>query len=159
MQISKKLTDLPTLSDSEKSVIRNLIDAAKVGDSPVDSGVRKIVQDEIKDLELDSKYVGKAEFAVKQGSSNGLSAYQVGKVVTVSGTVTAPNGTGPWITIPANVDPPKLNLYGSIGRSFGKYDYIRGLSWSCAAGQKTIQVTEQVWQADSVNFCITYLAE
>lgn len=153
----KKLSDLPTLTESEKSTIRNAIGAAKIGDSPADSGVRQIVQEEIKNL--DSKYAPINVSSTKRGENNGLNAYQYGKVVTISGTLNAPSGKGPWIYIPNSVDPPAIRISGSIERAFGKYDYHRGLSWYCEADSRTIRVSEECWQAGTVDFCFTYVAK
>ena len=153
----KKLSDLGTLSDTEKKVIRDLIDAAKVGDSPADQGVRKIVQEEIG--ALDSKFAPISATSSKKGNNDGLSAIQYGKIVTISGNVKAPSGKGMWISIPNSVDPPAIKISGSLTRAYGKYDYHRGLSWHCDAGQRFIYVDEECWQDNNVNFCVTYVAQ
>lgn len=153
----KKLSDLPTLTESEKSTIRNAIGAAKIGDSPADSGVRQIVQEEIRNL--DSKYASIRYAKDSSGSFDALTFKQVGYVVTIGGKI-AKKGTGQTLfTIPSNIGKPATYLGGYISTDINNnHQYNRGLRWECHAGSSTVSCVEESGASDTIPFFITYIA-
>lgn len=153
----KKLSDLPTLTENEKTTIRNAIGAAKIGDSPVDSGVRLIVQEEIKNL--DSKYASIRYAKDSSGSFDALTFKQVGYVVTIGGKI-AKKGAGQTLfTIPSNIGKPATYIGGYISTDINNnHQYNRGLRWECHAGSSTVSCVEESGASDTIPFFITYIA-
>lgn len=153
----KKLSDLPTLTENEKTTIRNAIGAAKIGDSPADSGVRQIVQEEIKNL--DSKYASIRYAKDSSGSFDALTFKQVGYVVTIGGKI-AKKGAGQTLfTIPSNIGKPATYIGGYISTDINNnHQYNRGLRWECHAGSSTVSCVEESGASDTIPFFITYIA-
>lgn len=153
----KKLSDLPTLTENEKTTIRNAIGAAKIGDSPADSGVRQIVQEEIKNL--DSKYASIRYAKDSSGSFDALTFKQVGYVVTIGGKI-AKKGAGQTLfTIPSNIGKPATYMGGYISTDINNnHQYNRGLRWECHAGSSTVTCVEESGASDTIPFFITYIA-
>lgn len=153
----KKLSDLPTLNESEKSVIRNAIGAAKIGDSPVDSGVRQIVQDEMKNL--DSKYASIRFAKDASGNFSTLTYKQVGYVVTIGGKISKKGAGQVLFTIPSNIGKPATYIGGYIATDINNdHQYNRGLRWECTSGSSSVMVVEESGAADTIPFFITYIA-
>ena len=158
----KKLLDLGTLNDTEKKAIRDLIDAAKVGDSPADQGVRKIVQDEMKTL--DSKFALKSTTGICTAQpSNGLTFVQVGGVVSIGGEIEPKGNAGDWFVIPNSIGAPATYICGTINTGIGKGEDINyGLVWECQANSRTITCPIHYWpdkQGRTVRFHCTYVTK
>lgn len=153
----KKLSDLPTLTESEKTAVRNAIGAAKIGDSPADSGVRAIVQEEIKNL--DSKYASIRFEKDASGSFDALTFKQVGYVVTIGGKVAKKASGQTLFTIPANIGKPATYLGGYIPTDINNnHQYNRGIRWECHSGSSTVTCVEESGATDTIPFFITYIA-
>ena len=157
----KKLSDLGTLSDTEKKAIRDLIDAAKVGDSPADQGVRKIVQEEIG--VLDSKFALKSTTGICTAQpGNGLTFVQVGGVVSVGGMIEPKGNAGNWFVIPNSIGAPATYICGTINTGIGKEDINYGLVWECQANDRTVTCPIHYWpdkQGRAVRFHCTYVTK
>lgn len=159
----KKLSDLGTLSDTEKKVIRDLIDAAKVGDSPADQGVRKIVQEEIG--ALDSKFALKSTTGICTAQpGNGLTFVQVGGVVSVGGKIESTGNKGNWFTIPNSIGAPATYICGTINTGIGGGEDINyGFIWECQAGDRTVSCPVHYHWPDKqermVRFHCTYVTK
>lgn len=158
---NEKLKDLPTLTDTEKAAIRNLIDAAKIGDSPADQGVRKIVQEEMKGL--DTKYALKSTTGICTAQpGNGLTFVQVGGVVSVGGMIEPKGNAGNWFVIPNSIGAPATYICGTINTGIGKEDINYGLVWECQANDRTVTCPIHYWpdkQGRAVRFHCTYVTK
>ena len=157
----KKLSDLPTLTEHEKENIRNAIGAAKIGDSPADSGVRQIVKEEMKSL--DEKFALKSTTGIKIATQDGLTFVQIGGVVSIGGKIEPAGGAGHWFNIPNSIGAPATVISGVIFAGFGKKEDINyGLTWECQAESRNITCPFHYYpdhQEREVTFSCTYVTK
>lgn len=161
----KKLTDLPTLNDNEKSAIRTLIDAAKKGDSPSEERVKQITQEKVEDFcksNCVSSSDGLALLVNKTSYSGNLAFYQRGAIVCIMGTAPNPPEKGNvWFNIPGDIGAP-LNIIGStfmlnVQNDKGEaVDYVRGVRWRCNANSRQILIDERSAESQ-IPINITYI--
>jgi hypothetical protein len=158
----KKLTDLPTLNDTEKAAIR-----AKIG-----AGASTI-EGEIESIKASMKNIVKDYcdpiFALKSTTGictaqpgNGLTFVQVGGVVSVGGMIEPKGNAGNWFVIPNSIGAPATYICGTINTGIGKEDINYGLVWECQANDRTVTCPIHYWpdkQGRAVRFHCTYVTK
>lgn len=151
----KKLTDLPTLTESEQDAIRKAIDAAKAGDSPTDSNIKDIVQGIIQ-----AKCAPLFVTANKKEEQDGLVFQQYGLIVTIGGMLLLKGKHQTLFNIPPSIGKPSTLIGGCIMYDISKNEQNRGIWWECRANTSLVTVTNE-YAADGVvvPFYVTYIAD
>lgn len=159
------LSNIPALTDDEKSSIRAKIGAGASSLESQIGDVRKQIKVEIDAAMSSFKYASEADVkALKKAKSSSITSSgcslgitQVGYTVTIGGTITCRKQGQTLFSIPAGFGLPATSLGGSFVQDISKEDLNKGIKWTCTAGGSQFLVDyEYLSDGKTVPFYVTY---
>lgn len=162
--LNKKMSNIPELSDEEKTAIRNKIGAGASTLEGEMANIHATIDERIESKKFEEKFAPISISKVKTGSTSGnssLSIVQQGYMVCIGGTLTLQE-SGVLFNIPSSFGVPAVTLGGNIVSDISSHETNRGIVWEWQAGANgpSVKASYQVDQhVTTVPFYVTYIAK